>query len=381
MKIALVNVEKGSSPPSGADRYAANILSLLAEAEEIELPIHLYVHNNPNILKFYCGEFDDKKVKVHYYHPLIDTALAVVLWHLFILPVRLWWRGFDLIHVTNARPVLRRVLYTIHDVAEVQIPNKFDHLRTLYRKLLLHWWRHQSQLLTVSETAKKDICKAIGMPQDRIWVVPNTVRETPGEVNDKSPPASVAYLLYIGRIDHPSKNLTLLLEAFSLCRTEVNLTLAGADAWGSEVVHATARESVRSGRIHFTGFIDETERRSLMQSATALCIPSLHEGFGLPAVEAVYANLPVLFSDGGALPEVMGTKAGCLPSRDVMAWRDAMTRVATDSAFREELRREQRLGLGDRFKPDTVLSTLLASYRHGLQGHTKQVFKRRWESK
>ncbi|MBM2810353.1 MAG: glycosyl transferase group 1, partial [Chloroflexi bacterium] len=124
------------------------------------------------------------------------------------------------------------------------------------------------------------------------------------------------YILFVGTIE-PRKNLPRLLQAFSMLRREfpARLVVAGGSGWLSDNVFATAQRLALSDGVVFLGEVRPADLRALYCAAEALALPSLYEGFGLPALEAMACGTPVVASDAGSLAEVVGD-AGVLVRPD-----------------------------------------------------------------
>jgi alpha-1,3-rhamnosyl/mannosyltransferase len=155
-----------------------------------------------------------------------------------------------------------------------------------------------------------------------------------------APPASLradGYLLFVGTIE-PRKNVGGLLDAYArlLARSPgaPTLVVAGhAEPDGNEVLQAMKRPPL-AGRVDYRGYVMPGERESLFKSAQALVLPSFDEGFGIPALEAMAAGVPVVASNRGALPEVVGD-AGLLVNPDEPeSMTAAMERLLADPALR-----------------------------------------------
>ena len=148
------------------------------------------------------------------------------------------------------------------------------------------------------------------------------------------------YGLFVGTIQ-PRKNLTSLIQAWKQAELprDYRLVIAGARGWISEVV---LREPERLGipdQVVFTGRINQTELTILYRGAKFYVQPSWTEGFGLPVLEAMAYSVPVIISDGGALPEVAGKAGLVVPhGRDFVGrLARAIERVSRDDGLRKKL--------------------------------------------
>ena len=146
-------------------------------------------------------------------------------------------------------------------------------------------------------------------------------------------------ILFVGTIE-PRKNLPTLFAAYEQLLARVPaappLILAGAAVEQSARSWATCAPVARlHGRVDYRGYVSDAERQALYASASMLVLPSFHEGFGLPAVEAMQAGVPVITSTGGALPEVVGTAGITVDPADAAGFTAAMERLLADPAERQ----------------------------------------------
>ncbi len=362
-------VEKGATAPSGVHRYAANVLKALRTAPQVD-ELVLLTHGNLRIGEFLAAD-DLDGVEVVSYRPWRDNAIAAQAWHLVVLPRLAHQHRLDLLHVANGRPSRSAgipLLVTLHDLAELEIQGKFDPLRLAYRRWVQYpFMRRQHILLTVSTNAQCDIARHLDRDPASVVVIPNYALAATRRCSEND---MLGDLLYVGRIDHPSKNLLLLIEAFDRFANEVpgvRLRLVGTDSWSASSVHAAAEAARHADRIDFLGWVNDQELARLLGTASALCQPSLHEGFGLPVAEALAHHTPVFAADAGALPEVLGTRNGLLPADDPNIWADAMVHLYRSPNRRAELLADQlmhQIG-GDRAQA-RVARLLVSAYESAL---------------
>jgi len=147
------------------------------------------------------------------------------------------------------------------------------------------------------------------------------------------------YVLYVGTV-HPRKNLLRLVRAYSQLKRQgaiaERLVIAGKRGWLEGEILQAVREA--GGHVTVTGFVPEEDLPALMSGARLFAIPSLFEGFGLPALEAMACGTPVLAAYGSSLPEVVGEAGVLVDPRSEDDIADGMARVLTNEALRQELR-------------------------------------------
>jgi glycosyltransferase involved in cell wall biosynthesis len=186
-------------------------------------------------------------------------------------------------------------------------------------------------VIAISAYTAGEVEARLGVPRSRITVC------RPGRpawpVRMAPPPASLAYFLFVGTLE-PRKNVAGLLDAYGrlVARNPQAppLVLVGRTVAESAPVLAQLDHHPFAGRVQHRGYIPEQERAALYAGATALILPSFFEGFGLPVLEAMTVGVPVIASDRGALPEVLGDAGLLVSPDDPEELATAMHRVATE---------------------------------------------------
>lgn len=236
----------------------------------------------------------------------------------------------DVVHATSIIPAATSLplVVTVHDLAFLHDPSHFTRRGVgVFRRSIELVKRRASRIICVSQ-ATLDDCLAHGFDVDRLRCVENgvrTVEVTADEVQNVVSRHRVpdAYLLFVGTIE-PRKNLARLLEAHaSLGDAVPDLVIAGAAGWGDDLDIPSASR----GRVHRVGFVPGDELAALYAGATALCYPSIREGFGLPILEAMAQGTPVVTSLNGATEEVAGGAAVLVDPLDVASIADGILRV------------------------------------------------------
>jgi glycosyltransferase involved in cell wall biosynthesis len=202
---------------------------------------------------------------------------------------------------------------------------------------------------TVSESSRRDIGVHMGVPADRVEVIP--VGIDPDEFRPGDGPRDPDSILVVTSADVPLKGLVHLLEAVAKLRTErpVRLTVVGTARPGGPAEAALDRLALRDA-VRFTGSVPQAELIELMQRAAVVAIPSLYEGFSLPAVEAMACATPLVTTDAGALPEVVGSEAGLrVQAGDVGELTSALQLVLDSPSLAEQLGQAGRRRVLDRY--------------------------------
>lgn len=237
------------------------------------------------------------------------------------------------------------------------VVNIFDLTPMLYPRLLPHRWtawvfqvaaslaaRRSNHIIALSESTKRDLTRLLGASQDKISVVHAAADERfrPLDKEQWQPTLDrhslpTRYILYLG-INKPHKNLIFLLRVFSRLRTNAKLVLAGRE----DPRYPQAREEVRrlgmTERVLFLGDVADSDLPALYNGALLFAFPSLYEGFGLPALEAMACGTPVVCSNTSSLEEILGNAAITLDPRDADAWVGALTGALENEQLRADLR-------------------------------------------
>jgi glycosyltransferase involved in cell wall biosynthesis len=237
---------------------------------------------------------------------------------------------------------------TIHDVIHLRFPGRRARpLAPLYARVMLRLAvRRAARVIAVSDSTRRDLEDWLGARPERIRVIPNGVTAVFRPAADGADiEAGLAklgvappYWLFVGN-PLPHKNVGRLLEAFAgLPAAAGPLVLAGVRPAGQPALDRAIQARGLRGRVILLAPVPESSLALLYQGATALVIPSLWEGFGLPALEAMACGTPVVASNRGGLPEVVGDAGVLVDPTNVDSLRAALYNLAVDLPLRAALR-------------------------------------------
>lgn len=242
----------------------------------------------------------------------------------------------------------RRVV-TIHDSFARVVPETQDPMmRLLYRTLVPLTRYTADAVLTVSQASAQDLTRYCHIPPHKLHVTPLGIPARAKAPEESGPRQSLRelgvtrpYFLFVGNLT-PRKNLGRVLEAFARVRKscgDVQLVVVGPTFWRSEEIF---RQAQQTQGVLLTGFVSDETLHELYGGAAGLVFPSLYEGFGLPALEAMSRNCPVITSNVSSLPEVVGDAALLVNPQQVDEIAAAMCQLLRDSELSSTLRRRGR---------------------------------------
>jgi glycosyltransferase involved in cell wall biosynthesis len=241
-----------------------------------------------------------------------------------------------------------------------QLPDLSDRLRrTVYYPLLMHQvvTPRLDELITVSRTAADSVARAYSVPEDRVRVVYNGV-DTELFRPDPEARKTPRRLIFVGNTEDRKKGIRYLLEAMLYLPRDVTLTVVDGGAPRHAVMEQLCRRYNIGDRITCTGKIPTEEVVRKYQESEIAVSSSIYEGFGFPAAEAMACGLPVVATDGGALPEVVGPSGDAgfiVPKRNARALAHAIQRLLDDKSLRRQM------GVGGRKRIESRFSWAVAS--------------------
>lgn len=299
----------------------------------------------------------------------VPVSVLNLLWHRAEWPPVEWLApAADVVHAAHPLLIPTRgaaQVVTIHDLFFLSHPERTQaEIRRDYAALAGDHARRAHAVITSSQHTKALVSTTLGVAADRIYVCP------PGKpVWRRLGAAPCArrdgYLLCLGTIE-PRKNLGVLLDAYLRLLSRggqvPRLVIAGGVAEGGQAWIDRVQDDPLRRHVSYRGYVAAEEREELFAGARALLLPSLDEGFGLTALEAMSAGVPVVASSRGSLPEVIGEGGVLLDPLDVDAWASAIERLGVDDGWALELA-HAGLGRAQAFTWAQSSATLNQAYR------------------
>jgi glycosyltransferase involved in cell wall biosynthesis len=315
VRIGLVTRHLGM--PVGLGTYAASLLRALdSRDDDNEYFIYAPSWNEVPAL--------GPRFQVRRSHVPRRSRAALTLWDLTLPSIAAAREPVDVVHYLHlafpARPPGCPVIVNLLDAIRWVVPG--------YRPPQPYEWlerraaRRADLLLTLSESARSDIERVLGLPREKIRITYLGAPPLDAEPSSKEP-----YFLFVGGTEK-RKNLAAVLEAFASL-DGFELRVVGAHT--ASPVHDARREQAG---VRWLGHVSEAELAELYRHATALVFPSRYEGFGLPVLEAMARRTPVIAANRTSIPEVARDAAILIEPDDVDALRDAMRRVGADADLR-----------------------------------------------
>lgn len=353
MRVAL-NLEQILAPsPGGVDRYSARLAANLVRLGVDVRP--MVARHDAAQVRAAWAEFCLSEVPPPVVLPLPRPVLYDA-WHLLGRPPRRWPAGVDLVHGPSlAVPPKggKPLVVSIHDAAPWIFPETFTARGRWFHSMGARAaLRRADRVITGSAAAAGELAEHMSLPAERVRVVPYgvsapAVRPGPDEVGEvlrRYDLEGSAYVLWVGSLE-PRKGIGTLVTAMAqLVGGGAGgtgplpvLVLAGYPGWQNSDLLPAAGLARLGPRFRQLGRVADHELWALYSGAALFAFPSLHEGFGLPVLEAMAAGVPVVASDIPAIREVAGAAALLVPAGDAAAWAGAIEALLADASRRAEM--------------------------------------------
>lgn len=268
------------------------------------------------------------------------------------LSIELAPHHLDLLHSPDFIPPrfgrYRKVI-TIHDLAFLLYPDILTpDSRRYYADQIRDAAARADHIIAVSEATRNDVINMLDAPPEKVTTIPEAADARyrplpPAEIErvKKAHHLPQDYLLFVGTYE-PRKNLGGLLRAYDQLRAELRdappLVIAGHRGWLYDQLFRLIEQLDLTQRITWLENPPDADLPALYNGARLFCLPSFYEGFGLPALEAMACGTPVVASERGSLPEVVGDAALLVNPDDPANIAAGLHRVLTDADLPAQLR-------------------------------------------
>lgn len=342
----LLDVSAVPARPAGAGVYTVELAGGLAGHDELDL--HLLARRDD------AARWADLAPKAAVHPEVPESRPARIVWEQTKGPELAARLAIDVWHGPHyTMPLRLRVpaAVTVHDLTFFDHPEWHERSKVaFFRPMLQVSAKRARALIAVSEHTAERL-RARLKPRAPVIVAPHGVdheRFRPAPRGDAGDLAALhrlgiqpPYLAFAGTLE-PRKNVPALIAAFARIaptRPDLRLVLAGRDGWGAVAVRDAAAASGVTTRILRPGWFPAGALPALYRQSEAVAYPSLEEGFGLPALEALACGAALVTTTGSAMEEVVGDAAVLVPPADPDALGAALTRVLDDPDLAIRLRR------------------------------------------
>ena len=334
-----------AQPKTGVGHYTFELARALAQAEpsiEIEFV-------SPST---FPPQQNSTPLTANLKSTVVPVGIATRHWWSLGLPLYLKGSKLELFHGTNYDIPLwggRPTVLTVHDLSLLVHPetHRPRAVRRARRRLPL-MTRRADAVIVPTQAVKQEVVQTLAVSDSKIFVVPESARDCFGplpfaetEAVRRSFNIHEDFLLAVGTIE-PRKNYETLISAFADVVTscpDVNpqLVIVGGRGWLSDGFFELLEKSPAREQVVLTGYLGDGDLRALYSSCRALVYPSIHEGFGLPPLEAMSCGAPVIASNVAALAEVTDGTARLVDPKNKQEMAQAMIDVLRNDGLRNAL--------------------------------------------
>jgi len=348
-----IGIDATALPPQpvGAGNYIIQLVRALAEANfDVQLVIFAQ-KKGPALIDLP----EERWVEWRIVEDLSPGSRLV--WEQTRLPSLVRSTKVDLLHSLHYTRPLRlpcASVVTFHDMTFFLFPQLHTWARRLFFPTAMRISARQADaIITVSESTRQDAIRLLAIDPGKIFTAQLGVDPSFRTINDLGEKSRVIakynlperFILYLGTIE-PRKNLPILIRAYRQLvnsGTSHKLVLVGKYGWMYEDVLDLVDELGLEDKVFFAGYVPQDDLPLVYNLASLFVYPTIYEGFGLPALEAMACGVPVITSQIASLPEIVGDAGILIPVNNVEALSEAMSRVLGDSTLREKLIKDGQL--------------------------------------
>ena len=335
--------------PAGAGTYTSELIRALAQ---IDAPHEWFIFTHPGG-KAYINLPD--KPSLHWVLTPQKSPLRRLIWEQTVFPFLVHRLKLELLHSLHyTRPIFLPCpsVVTFHDMTFFLYPQVHTRSKRFFFPAAIRFSaRTASALIAVSESTRRDAIRLLNIPAAKIYTTPNGVSPVFRPVSDPQRLQACRekhhlpdkFILFVGTIE-PRKNLPLLLKAYHgllssppWMQAVPSLVLAGQMGWMvNDVLHQIETLGLQE-KVHLTGYIPPEELPLVYNLASVFVYPSIYEGFGLPALEAMACGTPVITTNTSAMADYVGDAGILVPPNNQEALVQAMQTLLMDQDLQHSL--------------------------------------------
>ncbi len=342
----LLNMDS-SYRSAGVSNYIENLLLGLSEVDKVN-QYHLFTDVWAKKRRLTQDMALGKNFRWHPSRYPTTRPQKRILWEQTVQPLSI--AKMDIVHgMSSALPLwqvgqARRIL-TIHDLVFLVFDDKHGMVQRRYLETVTRLSIDRAdKVIAVSENTKRDIVRLLGVPEEKIVVIP----EAAGPEYRPLPSAEVAefrrakglperFLLSLGTLE-PRKNIKALLYAYAELRVLMGsrtppLFIAGGKGWHYDDIFQTVQKLKLQDDVTFPGFVPREEVALWVNAATVFIYLSEYEGFGLPPLQAMACGVPVVVNNASSLPEVVGDAGYLVDASDANGVALKLRALSEDEAL------------------------------------------------
>jgi glycosyltransferase involved in cell wall biosynthesis len=353
MRVALNIEQLVHRPPGGIGRYTAELVRLLPDGD-VDLIPFVARHRRDTIDRALARFGLDGPDAVDPVRLALPRPMLYDCWNVLGVPplglLHPRLRDLDVVHAPSLAVPPRsagvRLIVTVHDAAPLVFPETYPARgRWFHRTGFRAVAKRADVVIAPTQAAADEITRRTAVRAETIQIVPHGVDQ---QLADDSEVASARrtfgigddpYVLWVGTLE-PRKNVGVLVAAFRAvldAGLPHDLVLVGSKGWLDTASSVRTAMQELGDRVHLTDSVPDRALRALYRGAELLALPSFHEGFGLPVLEAMAQQTAVLCSDIPVLREVAGDAAMFVPANDVTDWGDGLVALLEDDATRARM--------------------------------------------
>lgn len=347
----------------GISGYVGNCLTGIGRVLICVLQELAIQHPEDKYIIFHNFDFKDYDcLKIHPNIQLVDvpytkeSGIKNVFWHQWLFQKLLKQYRCDIAYIPNFTLLLWKVVptvVTIHDLIEYNVPNKFSRGRMLYRKGICDplMAKKSDHILTVSYSSYNDIVKYLGVKPSKLTLTLNASDKDFFRKYSRVEVESVIkkynlqykeYLLFVGTIDYPGKNIKTVIKAFFNLREKRKLSgkklvIIGKKGFNSEVIYDLVNSSSFVSEVVFTGYLKDEDLPKFYAGAAIMLYLSFFEGFGLPVLEAMSCATPVICPNTSCFPEIVEELDVTVSPTDVEAIEEKILKILKNNIYSKDL--------------------------------------------